>query len=83
MKGLQMEEYYKIMSDILDIEYKMKAIIYVLDELENCYSEEDDFKEKYLLSVMRGSFGSVQNDVKGIIVYIDQLTTEGKRKNQI
>ena len=74
MKGLQMEEYYKIMSDILDIEYKMKAIIYVLDE---------DFKEKYLLSVMRGSFGSVQNDVKGIIVYIDQLTTEGKRKNQI
>ena len=29
-----MEEYYKIMSDILDVEYEMKAIIYVLDELD-------------------------------------------------
>ena len=46
-----MKEYYKIMEDILEVEYRIRATVYVLDELEKSYSEETDFKEKYLLSV--------------------------------
>ena len=34
------------MEDILEVEYRIKATIYVLEELENFYSEETDFKEK-------------------------------------
>lgn len=49
-----MKEYYKIMEDILEVEYRIKATIYVLEELENFYSEETDFKEKYLVSVVKG-----------------------------
>ena len=48
-----MKEYYKIMEDILEVEYRIRATVYVLDELEKSYSEETDFKEKYLLSVFK------------------------------
>ena len=41
-----MKEYYKIMEDILEVEYRIRATVYVLDELEKSYSEETDFKEK-------------------------------------
>ena len=50
-----MKEYYKIMEDILEVEYRIRATVYVLDELEKSYSEETNFKEKYLLSVFKGA----------------------------
>ena len=34
------------MEDILEVEYRIRATVYVLDELEKSYSEETDFKEK-------------------------------------
>lgn len=77
-----MEEYYKIMSDILDVEYEMKAIIYVLDELDHFYSEETAFREKSLLTVMKGSFSHVLKNVSEVITYIDKLTAEGKVNKQ-
>ena len=33
-----MKEYYKIMEDILEVEYRIRATVYVLDELEKSYS---------------------------------------------
>ena len=77
-----MEEYYKIMSDILDVEYKMKAIIYVLDELEHFYSEETAFKEKSLLTVIKGSLSCVLKNVSEIITCMDKMTAEGKVNKQ-
>ena len=77
-----MEEYYKIMSDILDVEYEMKAIIYVLDELDHFYSEETAFREKSLLTVMKGSFSYVLKNVSEVITYMDKLTAEGKVNKQ-
>ena len=68
-----MKEYYKIMEDILEMEYRIKATIYVLEELENFYSEETDFKEKYLVSVVKEVLSS-----REIITYIDELTAENK-----
>ena len=75
-----MEEYYKIMTDILEVEYRIKAIIYVMDELESHYSEEDAFREKYLLAVMKGGISSVWNNTKEIISYIDLLTAEHNKQ---
>ena len=81
--GLEkMKEYYKIMEDILEVEYRIRATVYVLDELEKSYSEETDFKEKYLLSVFKGALSSIQSNVRETIHYIDQLTAESKRKKQ-
>ena len=34
------------MEDILEVEYRIRATVYVLDELEKSYSEETDFKRK-------------------------------------
>lgn len=73
-----MKEYYKIMEDILEMEYRIKATIYVLEELENFYSEETDFKEKYLVSVVKEVLSSIQSNTKEIITYIDELTAENK-----
>lgn len=73
-----MKEYYKIMEDILEVEYRIKATIYVLEELENFYSEETDFKEKYLVSVVKGVLSSIQSNTIEIITYIDELTAENK-----
>lgn len=77
-----MKEYYKIMEDILEVEYRIRATVYVLDELEKSYSEETDFKEKYLLSVFKGALSSIKSNVRETIHYIDQLTAESKRKKQ-
>ncbi len=73
-----MKEYYKIMEDILEMEYRIKATIYVLEELENFYSEETDFKEKYLVSVVKEVLSSIQSNTREIITYIDELTAENK-----
>ena len=77
-----MKEYYKIMEDILEVEYRIRATVYVLDELEKSYSEETNFKEKYLLSGFKGALSSIQSNVRETIHYIDQLTAESKRKKQ-
>ena len=77
-----MKEYYKIMEDILEMEYRIRATIYVLDELEKSYSEETDFKEKYLMSVFKGGLSSIQGNARETIHYIDQLIAEGKQKKQ-
>lgn len=66
------------MEDILEMEYRIKATIYVLEELENFYSEETDFKEKYLVSVVKEVLSSIQSNTREIITYIDELTAENK-----
>ena len=67
-----MKEYYKIMEDILEVEYRIRATVYVLDELEKSYSEETDFKEKYLLSVFKGALSSIQSKRKQAIGLVDK-----------
>ena len=59
------------MEDILEVEYRIRATVYVLDELEKSYSEETNFKEKYLLSVFKGALSSIQSNVRETIHYID------------
>lgn len=66
------------MEDILEMEYRIKATIYVLEELENFYSEETNFKEKYLVSVVKEVLSSIQSNTREIITYIDELTAENK-----
>lgn len=73
-----MDEYYKIMSDVLDIEYQIKAAIYVLDELENSYSEETDSQTKYLSAVIKGFLKNLRSDTGEIITHIDRMTAFGK-----
>ena len=73
-----MDEYYKIMSDVLDIEYQIKAAIYVLGELEDSYTEETDSRTKYLSTVMKGFLTNLRSDTGEIITLIDRLTATGK-----
>jgi hypothetical protein len=77
-----MEEYYKIMSDLLDTEYEIKAALCVLEVLESTYNEETHFEMKSLITFIKGYLKAVGSNVKKNIDYIDNLTTE-KIKNEL
>ena len=49
-----MKEYYKIMEDILEVEYRIRATVYVLDELEKSYSEEQILKKNICCRFSKG-----------------------------
>lgn len=73
-----MEQYYKILSDILTTEYQIKAAICILEALEAAYSEDTQLEIKSLAAVVKGYLKAVLADTREIITYIDTLTAEGK-----
>lgn len=73
-----MENYYKIMSDILTTEYQIRAAVCILETLEAAYSEETQQEVKSLAAVLKGYLKAVESDINAIIHYIDTLTAEGK-----
>lgn len=75
-----MDKYYKIMNDLLNSEYEIKAAVSILEILEAAYSEETHFEIKAIATVIKGYLKAVGLDMRKTINYIDILTSEDKKE---
>lgn len=74
-----MEELYKVMDDLLDMEFQMKSGIDLLKELEEFYMLEKETEESEARKVavlMKGYLQSLKSNLREIIRYIDDTTLE-------
>ena len=74
-----MEELYKVMNDLLDVEFQMKSGIDLLKELEEFYlsNPETEASEARKLAVLiKGYLQSMKSNIREIIRYIDDTTLE-------
>ena len=74
-----MEELYKVMDDLLDVEFQMKSGIDLLKELEEFYlsNPETEASEARKLAVLiKGYLQSMKSNIREIILYIDDTTLE-------
>ena len=74
-----MEELYKVMEDLLDVEFQMKSGIDLLKELEEFYlsNPETEASEARKLAVLiKGYLQSMKSNIREIIRYIDDTTLE-------
>ena len=79
-----MEELYKVMDDLLDLEFQIKVGMDILKELEELYmsdSEKEETEAEKLAVLMRGYMQSMKANLREIIHYIDESTLE-KVKNE-
>ena len=80
-----MEELYKVMDDLLDVEFQMKSGIDLLKELEEFYMLEKETEESEARKVavlMKGYLQSMKSNLRKIIRYIDDTTLE-KSNNEM
>lgn len=76
-----MEELYKVMDDLLDVEFQMKSGIDILKELEELYmsgEKEEESEGRKLAVLMRGYMQSMKANLNEIINYIDDVTLQKK-----
>lgn len=74
-----MEELYKVMDDLLDVEFQMKSGIALLKELEEFYMLEKETEESEARKVavlMKEYLQSMKLNLREIIRYIDDTTLE-------
>ena len=74
-----MEELYKVMDDLLDVEFQMKSGIDLRKELEEFYlsNPETEASEARKLAVLiKGYLQSMKSNIREIIRYIDDTTLE-------
>lgn len=81
-----MDELYKVMDDLLDVEFQMKAGIDILKEMEEMYmtdEKSEESEERKLAVLMRGYMQSMKGNLSGIIGYIDDVTLQKKMTDAI
>lgn len=74
-----MEELYKVMDDLLDVEFQMKSGIDILKELEEFYmleKENEESEARKVAVLMKGYLQSMKSNLREIIRYIDDTTLE-------
>ena len=74
-----MEELYKVMDDLLDVEFQMKSGIDLLKELEEFYlsnPETEESEARKLAVLIKGYLQSMKSNIREIIRYIDDTTLE-------
>ena len=74
-----MEELYKVMDDLLDVEFQMKSGIDLLKKLEEFYlsNPETEASEARKLAVLiKGYLQSMKSNIREIIRYIDDTILE-------
>lgn len=74
-----MEELYKVMDDLLDVEFQMKSGIDLLKELEEFYLSNPETKAseaRKLAVLIKGYLQSMKSNIREIIRYIDDTTFE-------
>ena len=65
-----MEELYKVMDDLLDVEFQMKSGIDLLKELEEFYMLEKETEEsdaRKVVVLMKGYLQSMKSNIREII----------------
>ena len=74
-----MEELYKVMDDLLEVEFQMKAGMDILKELEEFYmleKETEKSEARKVAVLMKGYLQSMKSNIREIIRYIDDTTLE-------
>ena len=74
-----MEELYKVMDDLLEVEFQMKAGMDILKELEEFYlsnPETEECEARKLAVLIKGYLQSMKSNIREIIRYIDDTTLE-------
>ena len=74
-----MEELYKVMDDLLDVEFQMKSGIDIMKELEEFYmleKENEESEARKVAVLMKGYLQSMKSNLREIIRYIDDTTLE-------
>ena len=74
-----MEELYKVMDDLLEVEFQMKAGMDILKELEELYlsaPETEESEARKLAVLIKGYLQSMKLNIREIIRYIDDTTLE-------
>ena len=74
-----MEELYKVMDDLLEVEFQMKAGMDILKELEEFYmleKENEKSDARKVAVLMKGYLQSMKSNIREIIRYIDDTTLE-------
>lgn len=72
-----MEELYKVMDDLLEVEFQMKAGMDILKELEEFYMLEKETEKsdaRKVAVLMKGYLQSMKSNIREIIRYIDDTT---------
>ena len=81
-----MEELYKVMDDLLDLEFQIKAGMDILKELEELYTldpEKEETEAEKLEVLMRGYLQSIKSNLREIIHYIDESTLENAKNEKV
>ena len=68
-----MEELYKVMDDLLEVEFQMKAGMDILKELEELYLSDPETEEseaRKLAVLIKGYLQSMKSNIREIIRYI-------------
>ena len=74
-----MEELYKVMDDLLEVEFQIKSGMDILKELEEFYlsNPETEASEARKLAVLiKGYLQSMKSNIRELIRYIDDTTLE-------
>ena len=74
-----MEELYKVMDDLLEVGFQMKAGMDILKELEELYLSDPETEEseaRKLAVLIKGYLQSMKSNIREIIRYIDDTTLE-------
>ena len=81
-----MEELYKVMDDLLEVEFQMKAGMDILKELEEFYMLEKETEKsdaRKVAVLMKGYLQSMKSNIREIIRYIDDTTLATVYKGNI
>ena len=74
-----MEELYKVMDDLLEVEFQIKSGMDILKELEEFYmleKETEKSEARKVAVLMKGYLQSMKSNIREIIRYIDDTTLE-------
>ena len=73
-----MEKLYDLLSHLLENEYDLNAVIYILEELNDGYDEVEQKELKYQTNVIRKYLVGVSKGIRESIDQLDELLATGK-----
>ncbi len=71
-----MDELYLIMRDLLEVEYSQRALLRVLETLENACEEPEQEDVKLIVHHIKGSIRESQTELKVAISRLDRYTAK-------
>lgn len=72
-----MEELYDLLNHLLENEYDLNALLYILDRVKEGYDEEGDRELKYQVSMIKEYLTGVSKGLRGSIDELDRLLATG------